>query len=154
MRLSILNGMAFAVCLAGCGANDEEAAPAADNTIVLECSGESITPDKREPVSYLIKVHPGNEFQQSLHFYSDEQKRFVSPCEDRGFNCRISTGSDLITEVGEMSSNGQVTLRKLTEINRRTGSMRVALESALPLNTVFEGQCVKGAMPPEEAAKF
>lgn len=154
MRLLTLNCATLIICLTGCEQTKAKKALAADDTIVLECSGESVMDSKREPVSYIIKIHPGNQFQQSLHFYSDIQKRFLSPCEDRGLRCSLSVGSDLITEVGEAENNGQITLRKLTEINRRTGSMRVALESTLPLETVFEGQCIKGSMPPEEVAKF
>jgi hypothetical protein len=154
VRYSLFGGLGLILCLAGCGTGSSESAPPADDTIVLQCSGQSINQNKREPASYLIKVHPGNQFQQSLHFYSDEEKRFVSPCEDKGFTCYIAVGNDFITEVGEISSNGEVNLRKLTEINRHTGAMRVAMESSLPLMTVFEGQCTKGEMPPEQATKF
>lgn len=154
MRFSLSSGLGLILCSAGCGPRSDDAAPAVGQTIVLQCSGQSIDQNKREPVSYLIKVHPGNQFQQSLYFYSDSEKRFGSPCEDKGFVCRIAVGNDLITEVGEMSSNGEVNLRKLTEINRHTGAMRVVLESSLPLMTVFEGECSKGEMPPEQATKF
>lgn len=150
-------GCIVALMTAACSSESgNSATETADNAIMLECDGQSTVGDKKEPVSYLLKIHPGNQFQTSLHFYSDQEKRFVSPCQDKGFECTLNVGDDLITEVGQLMNNGAVSIQKTTEINRRTGTMRVEVYSGpnLPQMTLFEGTCQKGVMPPEEASKF
>ncbi len=139
-------------CGQGSGSNAKETV--ADNTIVLQCDGERIDKDKREDQGYLIKVHPGNQFQSSIHFYDYKEKMWVSPCEER-FKCQIQVTDNLITEVGTMNSNtGETLMQKQTEINRTTGMMRVQIASALPTYPTFEGTCRKAEMPAEETKKF
>jgi hypothetical protein len=148
-------GVLACIALTACDGSNQSAATVVDDTVVLACTGQMIEGSDREAASYLIKVHPGNQFQNSLHFYNNTEKRFTSPCESKGFSCRLLIGDDIITEQGEMAHNGQLVLSKVTQINRRTGTMMVVLDGPpLPVRTVFEGECRKGEMPEETPAKF
>ena len=141
----------------GCDKQKEHDRARAERTIVLECSGDYIdtSSSKRDPVTYLIKIDPFNPFQTSLHFFSSKDKMFMSPCEERLGECRVSADSNLIVEYGVMrGKDNQVLLGKTTEINRRTGSMRIVSSSVLGDETIFDGSCKKSAMPTEESQKF
>lgn len=150
--------LATLVLLAGCDSGDKNSSTASDNTIVLECSGQYIhlATSNREAVSYLIKINPSNQFQQSLHFFNDEEKRFVSHCIGRFPECRVEVNSDLITEHGVMrDSENKLLLQELTTINRRTGEMRVVLRNRVFGDQLgFEGKCIKGELPTEQLQKF
>jgi hypothetical protein len=159
MKIKLLALGCAALSLSACGGPngaDADDATAAVDTIVLQCDGQTIDQNNRTPVSYLIKVHPGNQFQTSLHFYSDTDKRWISPCEERMGVCKISVDDNTIAELGELRSNtyGEVLMQKITEINRKTGTMRVQVASLLPTYSIFEGTCRKGEMPAEEENKF
>lgn len=157
MKMKLMALCCAALSLSACdGGADAENAIAAVETIVLQCDGQTINQDKRSPVSYLIKAHPGNQFQTSLHFYSDTEKQWISPCEEKMSSCKISVNENTISELGEMKSNtnDQILMQKITEINRKTGTMHVEIMSSLPTYSVFEGICRKGEMPTEEANKF
>ena len=142
--------------LAGC--DSKESSSRLSRTLVLECSGQYIDMKKseRKPASFLIKVDPQNQFQQSLHFYNSNEKRFVSPCESAFPECSISANPDLLMETGVMrGSDNLASLVKTTSINRRTGSMKiVATDSSLGEITRFEGSCKKGELPVEQPQKF
>ena len=146
--------------LAACGGveESEHTAGGSNDAIVLECEGNTIdlVSSKRQPASSLIKIEPSNLFPQSLDFYNWDEKRFVSTCLDKGFECRISVGPDLIEELGIMKGNdGEVILQRHTEINRRTGTIRVVMnDSFLGERPVFEGDCANGKLPVEQAQKF
>lgn len=140
-----------ALFLEGCGADSAPTEDKAESAIVLQCVGHGAN---REPISYLIKLHPGNQVQTSLHYYSSNEKRWTSPCEDNGFRCNFAVGKDLIEELGVKGDNPQATLQRVTVINRKTGRMSVQMISELPPITIFEGSCEKGTMPPEQDAKF
>ena len=127
-------------------------------TIVMECSGQSIdlASSEHEPASFLIKIDPQNRFQQSLHFFSSDDKMFVSPCESAFPECKVSVNPDLIAETGVMRGNeNQVILAKMTDINRRTGSMRIIMTDSIHgERTTFEGSCKKSELPDEWSQKF
>jgi hypothetical protein len=80
----------------------------------------------------------------------------MSPCEEKMSSCKISVDDNIIAELGEMKSNtnGEALMQKITEINRKTGTMRVQIASLLPTQSIFEGSCRRGEMPAEEANKF
>jgi hypothetical protein len=122
---------------------------------VLYCEGDYITADgTREPHASLIKVHPGNEYQTSIHYYNDNEKRFASLCQDQGYACKFQVGNELITEVGEMG-NDQVSMTKLTQINRITGKMTVQIGGGgMPMKPIYEYDCEKSEMPQEVKPKF
>lgn len=148
-------GVVLGVLLAGCGQEANEAP--ADTSIILECSGERIdlVKETRESGGYLIRVNPGNQFVGSLHYFSAPEKRFISPCIENGFQCEVSVTPDMINELGTMkSSSGEVLHQKATEINRRTGAMKIVSISSLGEQPMFEGTCRKGQAPVEEAQKF
>ena len=140
-----------ALFLAGCGSESVAPDQATQPAIVLECAGQGAN---QEPISYLIKLHPGNQFQTSLHYYSASEARWVSPCQDNGFSCSVVSGPDLIEELGVKGNNPETVLRRVAVINRKTGLMNVELLSELPPITIFKGSCEKGVMPPDRKAKF
>lgn len=145
--------------LAGCDSNvigGKNSTIAPDNKIVLQCSGvRSLT---RETSSYLIKIDPSNHLQQSMSYYDESEKRFVSPCIDKFPRCWVEVSSDLIKENGVMidkDKDNKVILHQLTTINRRTGEMHIVLKSpVLDEIPVFDGECIKGEIPQEQAQKF
>ncbi len=149
--------MCSAVLMLGaCGQAVENTQVAAVEPIVLLCDGHSDVGGKRDEMSYLIRVQPGNTMLHSIEYYVSAEKRIVPLCEEKGFNCKLSIGDDLITEVGEASSNGQVISQKVTEINRKTGTMKIQIFSGpnLPVLTSFDGTCQKSELPADAPKKF
>lgn len=156
MERAKVASLAVLVLLVAC--SDKDSRDRQARTIVLECSGENIdlTSSERKPASFLIKIDPQNQFQQSLHFFSSDEKMFVSPCESAFPECKVSVNPDLIMETGAMrGSDNQVILAKMTDINRRTGNMRIVMSDSIHgERTTFEGSCRKGELPIEQAQKF
>lgn len=150
--------LAALVLFVGCGGGEKTSSASLGSIIVLECSGQRIdlVSAKHDPASYLIKIDPNNTFNGALNFYDDNDKRFVSPCVEKFGECKVDVGSDLITESGViMGSDSELLMLKITRINRRTGEMRVTVNSPpLEEKLVFEGECKKGELPAEEPQKF
>lgn len=144
----------LALGLTACAEEKVEVAAA----IVLECNGQDfdLANGSRKDASFLVKAEPDNQFDTSLNFYNWTEKRWVSPCNSRFANCAIFIGSDLITETGSTKgTDGQVLLSKMTEINRRTGVIRVTLlDQIFGERPTFEGVCIKTEAPAEEPQKF
>ena len=153
--LAILATLAF---IASCDSKSVSDRDRAERTIVLQCNGNRINPadSTRETASYLIKVDPFNQFQESLHYFSSDEKMFVSPCESRFPECKVSVSPDMIVEVGTMRLNdNQIAWTETTEINRRTGTMKITnVQQILGISTLFEGICKKSEMPAEQSQKF
>lgn len=146
------------LAVAGCDNKSSSERDRAERTIVLHCTGNRISPtdSTREPGSYLIKIDPFNQFQTSLHFFSSAEKMFISPCESKFPECKVSVTPDMISEVGAMRLNdNQIAWTEITEINRRTGSMTISrVDQTLGNSTLFEGSCTKSEMPAETEQKF
>lgn len=159
MKKVILTTLAL---LAGCDGNAKNLSTVSDNAIVLMCSGQIIDriTSKREDASYLIKLYD-KPLQQSLYYYSNDEKRFVaSACFRNYTKCQLTVDSDVIEETGTIINNeNRVILMTVITINRRTGEMRTVSEfSDSELSdsdsTVFEGTCQKDTPPIEQPQKF
>jgi len=142
--------------LAGC--SNELAQQKEDSQIVLACTGTShlVAPERTEETSYLIRFDPAGGWQTSLHFFSSQKQRFLSPCTSAFNRCSAHASPDLITETGILvADDGQALMSKETTINRRTGFMAVVVtDRVLGPSVQFEGSCQKGTLPEETAAKF
>ena len=143
--------------LAGCDGNEKNLSTVSDNAIVLMCSGQIIDriTSKREDASYLIKLYD-KPLQQSLYYYSNDEKRFVaSACFRNYTKCQLTVDSDVIEETGTIINNeNRVILMTVITINRRTGEMRTVSELSDLDSTVFEGKCQKDTPPIEQPQKF
>lgn len=145
--------------LVGCDNTDKEQSSNRDWSIFLACTGESISyaAKERDNVSYLIRLQPVS-VQDSLLFYSDDERRFTRSACFRNFQkCVVTMDSDMIIELGTtMSSDESRVLNKIiTSINRRTGEMHIfhyLLEDKGRM--IFEGHCKKGESPIETPQKF
>jgi len=142
--------------LCGCNADNKAAEANKNNTVVLLCQGERISrrPDKREPISYLVKFET-KSYSRSLQYYDSDKEMFDSNCATKWSTCSLRITEDVVEETRQLGSNENITLARMTDINRRTGRMQEwTWISTFGKELIFDGQCEKAEEPARRAQKF
>ncbi len=147
MKFSIGCMLFFVPLLSGCDSEEEFSEP---EPIVLNCYDDKDKGTDQEGYYSTLRIYPNNPYQNSIHYFNFDEKRWTSDCESKFSTCELTVGPRFISEVGTVGQS-----KVITEINRTTGRIsQTAYWNSLNPEEYWNGDCETAPEPEESETKF